>query len=91
MKQPTTQTEEVLFTLITERSINKRTMFIDCGISHLGELVRRLRHINGVVINTDMAKTVNKYKRTIKYAKYSIDKKHKESAIKKYELMTKNR
>lgn len=76
LQKPTTQTEEVLYFLLTKHSINVSQMMRECGILNLTARIADLRNKHLLNIPCMKVETQNKFKRGITYGVWKLpDKK----------------
>jgi hypothetical protein len=82
---PKSQTEEVLFYLITRMNITRRQMMLSCSVLNLPDQVMRLRKRYGLIVTSKKVSTTNKFEREVEYTEYSIS--DKKTALKIYKEM----
>jgi hypothetical protein len=75
LAKPTNQTAEVLYLLITEKSINRKSALIKTGVLCLTGQIARLRNTFMLDVKCIETKTKNKFGRSISFGVWSVSKK----------------
>lgn len=78
--KPKSQTQEVLFYLITRINIDRRQMMLSCGVFNLPIQIMRLRRRYNLNIKLDKIKTENKFGREVEFGKYTLKTPKKEAS-----------
>jgi hypothetical protein len=83
MNKPKNQTAEVLYLLLTNKSISVKSAMNDIGIINLSARISDLRIKNNLIIECIKVNTKNKFGRPILYGTWSL-KTNKKNANKVY-------
>jgi len=75
MKAPRNQTAEVLFELLKNESINRRSILLECGILNVTARIADLRLRHNLQITCYKIHTKNKHNRLITYGSWSLENK----------------
>jgi hypothetical protein len=75
MKKPKTQLAEVLYELIKNKTINRRSILLDCGILNVTARIADLRLRHNLSIICTKIQTKNKHNRAITYGCWSLENK----------------
>jgi hypothetical protein len=75
MKEPTNQTAEVLYELLTSKNITRQFIMIHCGILNGTARIADLRLRHGLSIICTKIQTKNKHNRAITYGCWSLENK----------------
>ena len=75
MKAPKNQTAEVLFELLNNKAITRRTIMIECGILNVCARITDLRLKHNVPITCNYIQTKNKHNRIVRYGSWSLENK----------------
>ncbi|NJL75298.1 MAG: hypothetical protein HC892_09970 [Saprospiraceae bacterium] len=73
MKSPKTQTAEVLYELLTNKSITRASIMTDTGILNLTARIADLRLRAHISIDCAYVNVLNKHGRKVRYGKWSIN------------------
>lgn len=84
LSTPKNQTAEVLFELLTNKSINRRDMMLNTGILNLTARFANIRNKYGINVFCRKIETTNKHGRTIKYGEWLIPKLDRKKAKETY-------
>ena len=72
INKPKNQTAEVLYLLLTQKSINRLTALKDVGVLNLTARISNLRINYDLLVNCNKIETSNKFGRAIKYGEWSL-------------------
>lgn len=76
-RKPENQVEEVLYSLLTRFSIDRRQMMLSCGILNLPDVIMRIRNKLNIEIETSKIPVLNKFGRNVEFGEYKLkDKAH---------------
>lgn len=80
LNKPKTQVQEVLYMLLTRKTINTKQMVLDCNILNLTARISDLRIRHDIDVKCDKIVSKNKFKRQIEYGLFSlVNKNHAKS------------
>lgn len=80
LNAPKSQTEEVLYYLITRLNIDRRQMMLSCGVLNLPQQISRLRYRYGLKIDVNSVTMKNKHDREVTFGQYFLETKKKEAS-----------
>ncbi len=76
-RKPENQVEEVIYSLLTRFSIDRRQMMLSCGILNLPDVIMRIRNKHNIEIETSKIPVLNKFGRNVEFGEYKLkDKFH---------------
>ncbi len=81
IKNPSSQTQEVLYYLIKRISIDRRQMMLSCSVLNLPDQIMRLRTRYKLSIVLTKVSIINKFGRVVEFGEYSIKDKKKASDV----------
>jgi len=87
LKKPTTQLQEMLFTLLSEKTSTRRSVLLGCGILNPTARISDLRNDYFLNIRCEKIKVENKYGRKITYGSWKLVDKNK--GLEVYKKLTK--
>ena len=74
LQLPESQTQEVLYELISRLFIDRKTMMLSSGVMNLTARISELRMRQLKIVSNEIV-TLNKFGREIKYVQYSLEDK----------------
>jgi hypothetical protein len=72
LKKPVNQMAEVLYLLLKNKSVTRRSALLDTGILNVPARIMDLRNIHHIPIILTRVSAVNKFGRSINYGSWSI-------------------
>jgi hypothetical protein len=72
LKKPTNQLAEVLYLLLKNKSVTRRSALLDTGILNVPARIMDLRNIHHIPIVLTRVAAVNKFGRGVNYGSWSI-------------------
>jgi hypothetical protein len=72
LKKPVNQMAEVLYLLLKNKSVTRRSALLDTGILNVPARIMDLRNIHHIPIVLTRVSAVNKFGRSINYGSWSI-------------------